>query len=152
MKNLPENIQKFMPLVQRRIVSGSEEFEETIERLDKELGEIPGDCQTETVYAHFFYAGCDWFVLSRDRENESVFCYVILNGDVEMSELGDVWLPGLIDDGRIELDFYWDKKPLAQAKYEKYPEYFPEPEDEEIKDSTGKAQAMEDAVSPLPVY
>jgi hypothetical protein len=130
MKRLPVNIQKFMPLVQRRIVSGSDEYEETIERLEKELEEIPVNCQSGTVYAHFFYGGSDWFVLSRDRENETVFCYVILNGDVEMSELGDVWLPDLINDGRIELDFYWDKKSLAQAKYERYPEYFPEPEDE----------------------
>lgn len=129
MKRLPANIQKFMPLVQRRIVSGSKEFEETIERLEKELEGIPADSRTETVYAHFFYGGSDWYVLSWDREAESVFCYVILNGDVEMSESGDVWLPDLIEDGRIELDFYWDKKSLAQAKYEKYPEYFPEPED-----------------------
>lgn len=120
-----------MPLVQRRIVSGSEEFEETIGRLEKELEEIPDDYRSETVYAHFFFAGCDWFVLSWDRETELVFCYVILNGDVQMSEPGDVRLPDLVNDGRIELDFYWEKKTLAQAKYDKYPDYFPEPENEE---------------------
>ena len=127
MRKLPLNIQKFMPLIQQRIISGSGEFKEVIERLDKEMEEIPDKYQSETVYAHFFYGGCDWFVLSWDRENEIIFCYVILNGDVEMSELGDVWLLELVNNFRIELDFYWDKKSLAQAKYEKYPDYFPKP-------------------------
>ena len=127
MRKLPLNIQKFMPLMQQRIITGSNEFEEVIERLDKELEEIPADFQSKTVYAHFFYGGCDWFVLSWDRENEIIFCYVILNGDVEMSELGDVWLPELVNNFRIELDFYWEKTSLAQAKYEKYPDYFPKP-------------------------
>ena len=127
MEKLPLNIQKFMPLIQQRIVQGSSAFSEIIERLEKELNEIPQQEQSEMVYAHFFYGGCDWFVLSWDRENEIIFCYVILNGDVEMSELGDVWLPELCNSKRIELDFYWDKKSLAQAKYEKYPNYFPKP-------------------------
>ena len=128
---LPLNIQRFMPLMQQQIVSGSNEYSETIERLDKELEAIPQKEQSETVYAHFFYGGCDWFVLSWDRINEVIFCYVILNGDVEMSELGDVWLPELRNSNRIELDFYWDRKSLAQAKYEKYPDYFPKPENNE---------------------
>jgi len=127
MSNLPLNVQKFMPLVQQQIVSGSKEFEKVIERLEKELEKIPNDYQSETVYAHFFYGRCDWFVLNWDREDEIIFCYVILNGDVEMSELGDVWLLELVNSSRIELDFYWEKKSLAQAKYEKYPDYFPKP-------------------------
>jgi len=127
MRKLPLNIQKFMPLMQQRIITGSNEFEEVIERLDKELEEIPANYQSKTVYAHFFYGGCDWFVLSWDRENEIIFCYVILGGDAEMSELGDVWLFELINSPCIELDFYWEKKSLAQAKYEKYPDYFPKP-------------------------
>ena len=128
MRKLPLNIQKFMPLVQQRIISGSNEFEEVIKRLDKELEEIPNDYQSKTVYAHFFYGWCDWFVLSWDRKNEIIFCYVILNGDVEMSELGDVWLPELVNNSRIELYFYWEKKSLSQAKYEKYSDYFPKPD------------------------
>ena len=128
MRKLPLNIQKFMPLVQQQIISGSNEFEEVIERLDKELEEIPEEFQSKTVYAHFFYGGCDWFVLSWDRENEIIFCYVILGGDAEMSELDDVWLFEIINSPCIELDFYWEKKSLAQAKYEKYPDYFPKPE------------------------
>jgi hypothetical protein len=128
MQKLLPNIQKFMPLIQQQIVQKSKEFEGEIKRIEKELEEIPADYQSKTVYAHFFYAGCDWFVLSWDRENELVFCYVILNGDVEMSESGDVYLSDLVNDSRIELDFYWEKTSLAQAKYDKYPDYFPQPE------------------------
>jgi len=127
MKKLPLNIQKFMPRIQQQIVSGNKEFEEEIERLEKELEEIPDDYQSEIVCAHFFYGSCDWFVLSWDRENEIIFCYVILNGDAEMSELGDVWLPELVNSSLIELDFYWEKKTLAHAKYKAYPDYFPKP-------------------------
>ncbi len=127
MQKLPVNIQKFMPLVQQLIISGSDEFEEITERLDKELEEIPDDYQSETVYAHFFFGGCDWFVLSWDRKNEIIYCYAILNGDVEMSELGDTWIPDLVNNGKVELDFYWDKQPLAKALYDKYPDYFPKP-------------------------
>ena len=125
-----QNIEKFMPLVQQQIVKDNDAFKDTLIRLNEEIEAIPDRYQAHVVYAHFFYAGCDWFVLSWDRENEIVFCYVILNGDVEMSELDDVWLPDLINYPRIELNFYWDKKSLAQAKYDKYPDYFPEPEDE----------------------
>jgi hypothetical protein len=89
MQKLPPSIQKFMPLIQQRIVRKSEEF----------AGEI-----------------------------ELIFCYVILNADVEMSESGDVYLSDLVNDFRIELDFYWEKTSLAQAKYDKYPDYFPQPE------------------------
>jgi hypothetical protein len=122
-----QNIEKFMPAMQRQIVRDSEEFAGELRRLNEEIEAIPDRYQAEIVYAHFFYARCDWFVLSWDRENEIIFCYVILNGDVEMSELGDVWLPDLVNDGRIELDFYWEKTTLARAKYDKYLDYFPAP-------------------------
>lgn len=122
-----KNIEKFMPQMQQRIVKDSEEFTEVLNRLNEEIEAIPVAYQSKTVYAHFFYAGCDWFVLSWDRENDILFCYVILNRDVEMSELGDVWLPDLVNDGRIELDFYWQAKSLDQAKYDSYPDYFSKP-------------------------
>lgn len=127
MNKLPENIKKFMPSLQQKTVRRSEEFVEIIERLEKELEEIPEDCHDKTVYAHFFYGTCDWFVLSWDRENELVFCYTVLNGDVEMSELGDVYLPELTGSPFVELDFHWEKTSLEEAKYNRYPEYFPKP-------------------------
>ena len=128
-----ENIKKFMPKAQQKIVLGLKEHNDVIQRLKGEIKMIPDKEQTTTVYAHFFYAGCDWFILSWDREDDIVFCYAILNGDVEMSELGYTLLSDLVEDRRIELDFYWNKKSLAQAKYDKYPDYFPVPKDDFAK-------------------
>ena len=128
-----KNIKRFMPKAQQKITLCNPAFEEIIQQLDSEIEMIPDQPQAEIVYAHFFYGGCDWFVLSWDREEDIVFCYVILNGDSEMSELGDVLLSDLVDHGRIELDFYWDKKSLAQAKYDADPDYFPEPKNESNK-------------------
>lgn len=124
---LPNNIKIFMPLHQQRIVASSDEFKDVIERLDKEISQIPSRNEKNIVYAHFFYAGCDWFILDWDRENEIVFCYAILNNDVEMSELGYTSLPEITEHGRVELDFYWEIKSLAEALYEKHPNYFPNP-------------------------
>lgn len=130
MNNLPLNVRKFMPLMQQRIVANSEEFAEIVEQLENELQQIPEYYdETETVFAHFFFRDCDWFVLNWDRENELIFCYAIINGDLEMSELGDAYLPELLNSQiPIELDFHWEKKSLAQAKYKKYPNYFPKPQ------------------------
>lgn len=145
LNKLPQNIALFMPLHQQAIVKDPEcydEYKSTIDMLDKEIDEIPKESQSFAdeqiaekgsyydclvVYAHFFYAGCDWFILNWDRKNEIVYCYAILNGDTQMSELGTTYLSDLTGHGRIELDFYWSKCSLAQALYDKYPEDFTEP-------------------------
>lgn len=143
--HLPENVRLFMPLHQQAVVSGPDyygEYKEIIDRLDRETGEIPGEEQSFTegqisekgslkdclmVYAHFFYGGCDWFILDWDRSSGILFCYAILNGDTRMSELGTTFLSDLRGDGRIELDFHWSRCSLAEALHDKYPGDFPEP-------------------------
>lgn len=143
--NLPKNVSLFMPLHQQAILRHpdySEEYKEVIDRLDGEIEEIPGQAQSFPdgkirekgscydwlrVYAHFFYACCDWFILDWDRENGILYCYAILNGDIQMSELGTVFLSELREHKKIELDFYWDRCSLAEALYDKYPGDFPEP-------------------------
>ena len=143
--NLPENVTLFMPLHQQAILSDPDyykEYREIIDRLDGEIEEIPRQEQFFTegqlsgkgslydclmVYAHFFYAGCDWFILDWSREEDILFCYAILNGDTQMSELGSAFLSDLTGHGRIELDFHWIRCSLAEALYDKYPGDFPEP-------------------------
>ena len=149
---LPKNVSLFMPLHQQAIVRYPDywgEYKEVTDRLDKEIEEIPfrgqsfseeqirengtlNDCLL--VYAHFFYAGCDWFILDWDREEGILFCYAILNGDTQMSELGSIFLSDLTADGRIELDFYWDRCSLAGALYDKYSGDFPEPHNKKNKE------------------
>ncbi|WP_163318780.1 hypothetical protein [Dysgonomonas sp. 520] len=126
-------IKKFMPSFQQDIISENEDaYRSELDDLEEQIHLIPDKEQSTTVHAHFFYAGCDWFILSWNRDDDILYCYAILNCDVEMSELGYTLLSDLKEHGRIELDFYWEKKSLAQAKYDKYPEYFPEPKENEI--------------------
>lgn len=139
--NLPKNVSRFVPAHQQLIIADPDcydDFKEIIERLDKEIVEIPDYPQKQsevpgsmhdrlTVYAHFFYADCDWFIIDWDREDDILFCYAIIGGDVEMSELVTTFLSDLTSHGRVELDFYWKKRTLAQALYDKYPSYFPKP-------------------------
>ncbi|MDR1501804.1 MAG: hypothetical protein LBT43_05050 [Prevotella sp.] len=123
-------LQKFLPLNQRLIVNENPNtFRDVIERLNNEIEIIPDYYQSTTVYAHYFFGRTDIFVLSWDRDTDILFCYVILNGDAEMSELGDVSLAEIADFPHIEMDFYWDKVSLAQAKYNRYPNYFSAPEE-----------------------
>ncbi|MDR1504562.1 MAG: hypothetical protein LBT43_19110 [Prevotella sp.] len=125
-----KNIEKFLPLNQRLIVSENPDtFRDVIERLNNEIEMIPDYYQSTTVYAHYFFGRTDIFVLNWDRDTDILFCYVILNGDAEMSELGDMSLCEITGIPFFEMDFYWDKVSLAQAKYDKYPGYFSEPED-----------------------
>ena len=136
---LPRNIVKFMPLHQQTIVKEHhKEYKSIVERLDKEIQSIPDTPQQPLhnqgashdrylVYAHFFFGGYDWFVLDWDRENDILFGYAIINGDVEMSELGTTLLSDLIHYPLVELDFYWNKCTLAEALHDKYPSYFSEP-------------------------
>lgn len=145
--DIPEIVKKFMPKFQQEFIIGSEEHFEIVQRLENEIKAIPKDTRTAdkayekakknskanymdfyTVYAHFFYSGSDWYVLSWDGD-EILFCYVILNGDTQMSEMGDVALSEL-HENKIELDFFWEVKSLSEALYNAYPGEFPKPGDE----------------------
>ncbi|NDV80785.1 hypothetical protein [Bacteroides sp. 51] len=130
MNILPDNLKRFMPLHQQKIVVSSDEFKEVIERLEEEIKHIPTHNEGKMIFAHFFYAGCDWYIQDWNRETDNLFGYAILNEDVQMSEYGYMSLIELTQDGRIELDFYWEKQPLDKVLYDKYPDYFPNPNKE----------------------
>jgi hypothetical protein len=142
--DIPAIVKKFMPKFQQEIIIGSEEHFEIVKRLEAEIKAIPKDNREAekayqkakkgnnvnikdfyTAYAHFFHGGSDWYVLSWDKD-EILDCYVVLNGDTQMSEMGDVALSEL-HDNRVELDFFWEVKPLSEALYAAYPDEFPKP-------------------------
>ncbi len=142
--DIPSIVKKFMPKFQQQAIIGSEEHIEIVKRLENEIKAIPKDTRQadlayqkakETgkanymdfymVFAHFFHGASDWYVLSWDGD-EILFCYVILNGDTQMSEMGDVSLSEL-HENRIEMDFFWTVKPLSEVLYKAYPDEFPEP-------------------------
>jgi hypothetical protein len=142
--DIPPIVRKFVPKFQQQAIIGSEEHFEIVQRLEKEIKAIPKDTREAdkayqkakkngnvnymdfyTVYAHFFHGASDWYVLSWDGD-ELLFCYVILNGDTHMSEMGDVALSEL-HENRIELDFFWSVKPLSDVLHKAYPDEFPKP-------------------------
>lgn len=141
LNKLPSNVAGFMPRHQQKIVlhpDSYEEFQDVIDRLEQEISAIPENPQEPLhdkgsihdrykVFAHFFYGGCDWFILDWDRERNVVYCYAILNEDTQMSEFGYTYLPEITEDGRVELDFYWTPCTLAEALYHKYPDEFAKP-------------------------
>jgi regulator of replication initiation timing len=142
--DIPAIVKKFMPKFQQEVIIGSEEHFEIVKRLETEIKAIPKDTRDaekayqkakkdkkvnyrdfQTVYAHFFHGGSNWYVLSWDGD-EILYCYVILNGDTQMSETGDVALSEL-HENNIELDFFWEIKSLSAALYAAYPDEFPKP-------------------------
>ena len=129
-----ENVKKIMPKHQQQLVMQEPEYKEVLQRLELEAKDIPkwGRTAKQTmdemeVHLHYFFGGSDWYILEWDRKNNLFFGYVILNGDVMMSELGSISVNELINTPPVELDFYWDKKPLAEVLYRKDPDYFPKP-------------------------
>ena len=144
LENITPIIKKFMPKFQIDAILGSEEHFEIIQKLETQIRAIPTDTRSSDqayekakknqkanyldfyrVYAHYFYGGSDWYVLSWDK-GDLLFCYVVLNGDTQMSEMGDVSLTEL-HANNVELDFFWNEKQLSSALYEAFPEEFPKP-------------------------
>lgn len=122
---------KFMPKHQQRVVSDmGEERESILGDVEAMLAKIPWSQENNDdpiVWAHYFYAQSDWFVLEyhADREDsdyDRFFGFTILNGDSQMAELGYMPVVEFANSNRVELDFYWKPKPLSEAKANADPE------------------------------
>lgn len=137
---LSSKLKKFMPKLQQSAIVGNAELGEVIERLNKEIGEIPGIGATEKAYnaykkqnkegqpmsfnqfakakAHFFVGGTDFYILEWDGQ-DTLYGYTILNGDRQNSEYGYISLTE-IHQVRInkfmgiELDFYFRQRTMAE--------------------------------------
>ena len=163
--DIPAVVKKFMPKFQQKAIIGSEEHFEIIKRLEKEILAIPKNTRDAdkayqkakqnqdanymdfyTVFAHFFYGSSDWFVLSWDGY-DTLFCHVVLNGDTQMSEMGDVSLTEL-HQNRIELDFFWEAKPLSKALSDAYPGEFLKPASDEGSEKQTSKVKKEDRSKP----
>jgi hypothetical protein len=125
---------KFMPKHQKNLVQRYEDDDkksvlEGIEKNLRQLGEYgsqDGKGREAVVYAHYFWGNSDWFITETDFDEnyENLFGFNILNGDAEMAELGATALSDLVNNGRIELDFYWTPVTLREALHKVDPDYF----------------------------
>lgn len=101
---------------------------ETAKRIAGIIKSMPASYETEEiptsekiVHLHYFYGGSDWYIVEKDKGNDTddleaglevggqyqAFGYVILNGDLINSEWGYIPIKELIDTDIVELDFHF---------------------------------------------
>lgn len=132
---MPKIVKELMPLHQQKLVQQSKELQSLVPDIEKMLSKIPlQQTPDKIVFAHYFYAGSDWFITSLDpTTDELMFGYVILNRDAQMSEEGSIYIDDLKSSNKIELDFHWTPVPLEVALYKAYPKEFPAPKQAQKK-------------------
>ena len=72
------------------------------------------------IHGHFFLGGCDWYVTEYCPKDRIFFGFVILNGDFQMAEWGNISYDKLIDlkiQGIFEVDYdkHWKKRPAREV-------------------------------------
>ena len=137
---------KLVPYNQQWVLteSNSEEYDDVITRVEKELASIPKEPQGEsiqksTVYAHYMHGATDWYITDMVEDRDSLFGYIILNGDLQNAEAGYFSIEELTKKrdhrftakyGVTELDFHFKKDRLENILHKKYPHYYPNPKQE----------------------
>lgn len=124
-------VKKLMPKHQQKFLmqQNSEELDQVLLDLETSLSKIPtkqqsGTIENQTVFAHYFVGGSDWYVLDYNKGRNEFFGYVILNGDTQMAETGYFSANELVEDGRVELDFYFSTGKLIDILVKAYPSYY----------------------------
>lgn len=139
-----------MPKLQQQVLLEYERSEEKEHFIDliKDLEKVFDEARKRQdlnlmksiVKAHYFYGATDWYILDYDPKENLFFGYVVLNGDTQNSEAGYISIDELQTIKGIELDFYFDQKPLGKILNSKYPGEFDEYE-EEPKQKVEKTKA-----------
>ncbi len=129
--DIPESVKTFMPAFQQKVIVGSEEHWDVLERLATIIAEMPKTYETESintddkiVYLHYFYGDSDWYIVEKDMEPEQLqaFGYVILNGDLDNAEWGYISIEEIKATNRVELDFYFEPIKFSELKKKWAPE------------------------------
>ena len=169
LSTIPKEIKPFMPLIQQKAIVGTDELWGILDNLKSIISEMPSTYQTEGVkpnekiaYLHYFYGNSDWYIVEKDMGDgddvkqglgsglqHQAFGYSILNGDTQDAEWGYISIEELKNTNKVELDFYFEPKPM----YEVLPEIFESPkqpivdEQQDLKDAIDGLKAMLDFVS-----
>lgn len=127
-------VKVLMPKMQQKaLTQQNTDFSKSlVARLEKELSDVPKEPQGESikksmVYAHYFYGGSDWYITDISIKEKLMFGFVILNGDLQMAEAGYISIDEIVNNGKIELDFYFTKDTLENILHKKFPEEYPNP-------------------------
>ena len=102
-------------------------FTKLVEAFTHRIKNMPGPRETveaETTdpicHLHYFGPNSDHWIIERDDlddSQEQAFCFACLNDWKDCAELGYVSIPELLKN-RIELDLYFEPKPLSRVKAE----------------------------------
>lgn len=131
LSEIPEIVKTFMPVFQQKVIVGSEEHWDVLERLANIMTEMPKTYETENiatddkiVYLHYFYGESDWYIVEKDMEPDQLqaFGYVILNGDLQNAKWGYINIEEIKETNRVELDFYFEPIKFGELKKKWTPE------------------------------
>ncbi len=128
LSDIPEEVKRFMPVMQQKAIVGSEEhwdiieqFKDIIKRLPKTYGTEKIPIDEKIVYLHYFYGQSDWYIVEKDmieEEQQQAFGYAILNDDMQNAEWGYISIEELKSTNRVELDFYFTPIKFGELKKE----------------------------------
>jgi len=132
-----EALLSLIPKLQLSVVQATKELADDMGRMNEIVSRIPKIGETENMERHplalhYFSSACDWYICEWDGKDR-FFGYVILNGDLEMSEWGYISrseLLGVEDVLRkrgdvLNLDLYNILcETIEDALYAKNPGYF----------------------------
>jgi hypothetical protein len=127
-ESIPASVKKYMPEHQQKTVQESiGSFQDVIARLESQIDSLPKPRATEdvskddkTAYLHYFQGSSDWYILESIDEYDTAFSFVILNGDLQMAELGSSYIPEIVGS-EVELDFHWTPTTIGDIIKEKTP-------------------------------
>lgn len=78
--------------------------------------ETDGEGDEAIAHLHYFSSGSDFFITEKDIDPQQFQAFGLANcGE---PELGYISITELIQSGIVELDFYWQSKPLKSIKAE----------------------------------
>lgn len=168
--DIPAIVRRLMPPLQQKAIIGSREHFGIVKKLEEQLEELPKIYEQEqaygkfleknrkwkgnskdfsTVHAHYYLGGSDWYILEWDGQSE-FFGYAVMGDMEDMSELSYIPLSQVHQRfgplAMVEMDFFWKKKSLSAALYDRNPNFFPEP----VPLPSEKSTAAAPAKTPVP--
>ena len=113
-----------VPTFQQSTLRGMEinDYNEVIQSITELVEDLPDSANADydesrnnLVALHYFYAGSDWWIKDWNPKYKEFFGYVCLNDDTEMAEYGYINVEELVNNGKVELDFYWTPKTFKEV-------------------------------------
>ncbi len=131
-----KELKRLLPKMQYQCMAENPEgFRNEIEKMNKisesipQLGGTDGLRGHHPLSLHYFCGGNDWYITEWDRE-DTLYGYVILNGDYDMSEWGYISLSEILSLEieekclYINLDLHCPHKTVEEALFKTDMDYF----------------------------